>query len=244
MLDGTRNHLAQLATRSGQVVSRYGLVVVLAWIGFGKFVKMESRVLIEHSPLMSWIYHVLSVSTVARLLGTMEIVAALLIALRPLWPRVSAAGSALAIVLFLGTISFLFTTPGVIATHAGGVPVLSALPGQFLLKDLVLIGVALWTLGDSLGAARLRRGEEPAQSASSSLRRAIRPHEQGALDQLRGGTQRGVVSRLRQTGRALRQTPRQRTEGLHRSRGIGVGRQHSLFPGVPDDLGDHVTQRL
>jgi uncharacterized membrane protein YkgB len=37
---------------------------------------------------------------------------------------------------------------------AGGFPVLSVLPGQFLLKDLVLIGAALWTLGDSLGAVR------------------------------------------------------------------------------------------
>ncbi|MCV7103974.1 DUF417 family protein [Mycobacterium palustre] len=109
---------------SGHLIRRCGLVVVLAWIGFGKYAKMESRVLIEHSPLMSWIYHVFSVSTVARGLGTMEIVAALLIAVRPLWPRASAVG----------------------------VPVLSALPGQFLLKDLVLIGVALWTLGDSLKA--------------------------------------------------------------------------------------------
>jgi len=32
--------------------------------------------------------------------------------------------------------------------------VLSVLPGQFLLKDLVLIGASLWMLGDSLGAAR------------------------------------------------------------------------------------------
>lgn len=143
---------AESLTRLGQLVSRYGLVVVLAWIGFGKFVKMESRVLIEHSPLMSWVYHVFSVSTVGRALGTMEIVAALLIALRPVWPRASAAGSVLAVVLFTGTLSFLFTTPGVVATHAAGLPVLSALPGQFLLKDLVLIGVALWTLGDALGA--------------------------------------------------------------------------------------------
>jgi uncharacterized membrane protein YkgB len=29
-------------------------------------------------------------------------------------------------------------------------PVLSAQPGQFLLKDLVLIGVAIWTLGEAL----------------------------------------------------------------------------------------------
>jgi uncharacterized membrane protein YkgB len=147
----TPPRVAQSLTGLGQLISRYGLVVVLAWIGFGKYVKMESRVLIEHSPLMSWIYDVFSVTTVARGLGTMEIVAALLIALRPAWPRASAAGSALAVVLFLGTLSFL-TTPGVVASHAAGLPVLSALPGQFLLKDLVLIGVALWTLGDSLAA--------------------------------------------------------------------------------------------
>jgi len=146
--------LPESLIRLGHLISRYGLVVVLAWIGFGKYVKMESRVLIEHNPLMSWVYDVFSVTTVARGLGTMEIVAALLIALRPVWPRVSAAGSALAVVLFLGTLSFLFTTPGVVSTHAAGLPVLSALPGQFLLKDLVLIGVALWTLGDALREQR------------------------------------------------------------------------------------------
>jgi hypothetical protein len=27
------------------------------------------------------------------------------------------------------------------------------MPGQFLLKDLVLVSASLWTLGDSLGAA-------------------------------------------------------------------------------------------
>ncbi|HEY3996477.1 MAG TPA: DUF417 family protein [Mycobacterium sp.] len=156
------NSPALSLTRLGQLISRYGLVVVLAWIGYGKYVKMESRVLIEHSPLMSWVYDVFSVTTVARALGTMEIVAALLIALRPLWPRASAVGSALAVVLFLGTLSFLFTTPGVIAPHAG-LPVLTALPGQFLLKDLVLIGVAVWTLGDSLGAATFARRAVPAR---------------------------------------------------------------------------------
>jgi uncharacterized membrane protein YkgB len=151
----TTNRPAKVAAalvQSGQWISRYGLVIVLVWIGFGKYVKMEARVLIEHSPLMSWIYDYLSVTMVARTLGTMEIVAALLIAVYPLWPRVSAVGSALAVILFLGTISFLFSTPGVVATHAAGLPVLSAQPGQFLLKDLVLIGVSVWTLGDSLRA--------------------------------------------------------------------------------------------
>jgi uncharacterized membrane protein YkgB len=138
----------------GQAITRYGLALVLAWIGFGKYIKMESRVLIEHSPLMSWVYDVATVNTVARGLGTLEILAAILIVARPVSARLSAIGSALAIVLFCGTLSFLFTTPGVVSRFAGPVPVLSALPGQFLLKDIVLLGVAVWTLGEALQAQR------------------------------------------------------------------------------------------
>jgi len=161
-LVGTDRYQAvtRVLTQIGSLVSRYGLVIVLAWIGFGKYVKMEARVLIEHSPLMSWVYDFLSVHAVAWSLGTMEIVAAILIALHPRWPRVGVAGSALAVVLFLGTISFLFTSPGVVVMHAWGLPVLSAQPGQFLLKDLVLIGVALSTLAESL------RAVEPSNTAT------------------------------------------------------------------------------
>ena len=142
---------------AGQWASRYALVVVLAWIGAGKYVKMESHTLIAHSPLMSWLYDFLSRDALASALGSLEIIAAILIAVRPLWPHISAAGSVLAIVLFIGTLSFLFTTPGVVQQTAGFLPVLSGNPGQFLLKDLVLISVALWTLGDSLETARRRR---------------------------------------------------------------------------------------
>jgi uncharacterized membrane protein YkgB len=143
------------AATAGRLLVRYGLVVVIAWIGALKYTSYEATAiqpLIAHSPLLSWLYHLFSVRALAGVLGTAEITAALLIALRPAWPRVSAAGSAFGVLLFASTLSFLFTTPGV--TAAGGFPVLSVLPGQFLLKDIVLIGAALWTLGDSLGAAR------------------------------------------------------------------------------------------
>ncbi len=142
---------------AGRLLVRYGLVVVIAWIGalkYGTYEAAAIQPLIAHSPLLSWLYHIFSVRALAAVLGTAEITAALLIALRPAWPRVSAAGSAFGVLLFLSTLSFLFSTPGVTAASAGGFPVLSVLPGQFLLKDLVLIGAALWTLGDSLGAAR------------------------------------------------------------------------------------------
>jgi hypothetical protein len=55
--------LAYNATRAGQLVSRYGPVIGLAWIGFDKYM------LIDHSPLMSWVYHIFSVNAVRRGLG-------------------------------------------------------------------------------------------------------------------------------------------------------------------------------
>ena len=123
----------------GRYLVRYALVVVIAWIGALKYTGYEAAAihpLIAHSPIFSWLYSILSVRTFAAALSAAcEIIAALLIAVRPLAPRISVIGSAMGILLFLGTLSFLFTTPGV--TAAAGFPVLSVLPGQFLLKDLV-----------------------------------------------------------------------------------------------------------
>jgi reactive chlorine resistance protein C len=148
----------------GRLSVRYGLVVVVAWIGALKYTSYEAmgiQPLVAHSPLMSWLYQIFSVGTFGAVLGTVEIIAALLIALGPFRARISALGSAVAVLLFLGTLSFLFTTPGITEASAGGFPALSVMPGQFLLKDLVLLAAALWTLGDSLGAVR-----SPARSTS------------------------------------------------------------------------------
>jgi len=78
-----------------------------------------------------------------------EIAIAVMIALRPVSARVSALGNALAVVMFLTTVSFLFSTPGW-EPSLGGFPALSVAPGQFVLKDLVLLGAAVWLLGESL----------------------------------------------------------------------------------------------
>jgi len=138
----------------GGTLARYGLVVVLAWFGLLKFMAYEAQgiePLVSESPLMSWLYGVLSVTTFSSLLGAFELAAAALLAVKPWWPRVSALGSLLAIVLFTGTISFLFTTPGVTEAAAGGFPALS-ITGEFLIKDVALFGVAVWTLFDALRA--------------------------------------------------------------------------------------------
>jgi uncharacterized membrane protein YkgB len=59
--------------------------------------------------------------------------------------------------MFLTTLSFLATTPGVWEPSAGGCPALSGKPGQFLIKDLALLGISLWSLGEAWKASE-RRG--------------------------------------------------------------------------------------
>lgn len=150
--------LAHRLQTTGTHVTRYGLVVVLLWIGGMKFTAYEAegiRPLVANSPLMGWVYNVMSVTAFSSLLGVVEIAVGVLIALRPVWPVVSAAGSALAVGMFLTTLSFLVTTPGW-EPSLGGFPAVSAMPGQFVLKDTVLLGAALWTAGEALAARPVR----------------------------------------------------------------------------------------
>jgi uncharacterized membrane protein YkgB len=147
-----KNPLSSRTEAVGRELARYGLVVVIAWIGLMKFTAYEAegiRLYVTNSPLMSWVYEVMSVRGFSALLGIVEVGIAVLVAARPLSPRASAVGSALAVGMFLTTLSFLATTPGVWEPSAGGFPALSGKPGQFLLKDLALFGIALWSFGES-----------------------------------------------------------------------------------------------
>ena len=139
----------------GEFLLRYGLVLVLGWIGAMKFTAYEAegiKPLIETSPLMSWMYKFLSIQATSNVIGVAEITAAVLIAIRPISARFSAIGSVLAVFTFLATLTFLFSLPGW-EKSLGGFPALSC-SGGFLLKDIVLLGASLWTLSDSLANSR------------------------------------------------------------------------------------------
>ena len=138
----------------GHAFLRYGLVVVIGWIAAMKVTEYEAKgiqPLIAHSPFLSWGYRVWSVHDFAMIIGAVELIIATLIALRRWFPRASAVGSLGAVFMFLTTLSFVITTPGW-EPSLGGFPALSGDVGEFLIKDLVLLGAALWTLTDSLGA--------------------------------------------------------------------------------------------
>ena len=139
----------------GELVIRYGLVLVLGWIGAMKFTAYEAagiKALVETSPFMSWMYKVFSLQATSNVIGVTELTAAALIAIKPVSAKLSAIGSVLAVCTFLTTLTFLFSLPGW-EKSLGGFPALSG-SGGFLLKDTVLLGAALFTLGDSLAGRK------------------------------------------------------------------------------------------
>ena len=133
---------------------RYGLVLVLVWIGAMKATDYEAtniERLIAHSPLLSWGYRIWTVRQFSVVIGAAALVIAILITLRRLSPKACAIGSAGAALMFLTTLTFLLSTPGWEPT-LGGFPALSHGVGEFLIKDVVLLGAALWSLAESLAS--------------------------------------------------------------------------------------------
>jgi len=138
-------------------VLRCGLVGILLFFGSFKFTSAEAQgiqPLVSNSPLMSWLYSILSVQAVSNVIGATELIFAVLIAARAFNATLSAVGSIGAIGMFLTTLSFLFTTPGTWMSVPGfPLPVPSAV-GAFLIKDLFLLGGAIVTAGEALRTGR------------------------------------------------------------------------------------------
>jgi uncharacterized membrane protein YkgB len=143
----------------GLRIARYAIALVLVWIGAMKFTAYEAGAiepLVAHSPLMSWLYAVLSVQATSNLIGVAEVAAGVLIAVRAWSPIACAIGSLMAIATFVVTLTFLFSTPGW-EPSLGGFPALSVAPGQFILKDAVLLGASVWSFGEALKAMAVGR---------------------------------------------------------------------------------------
>src|SRR6201992_972733 len=138
------------------LVARYGLVIVLARFGAMKFTYYESHGIshwVANSPFLSWVYNIMSIDAFGRLNGSVELITAALLAVKPWFPKASVVGGIFASLFFVTTLSFMITTPGTGEASAGGFPVLSA-DGEFLMKDIALIGLALWLLADAIDATR------------------------------------------------------------------------------------------
>ena len=136
-------------------VSLYAsLGIIYAWFGGMKFTEYEANglvPLVENSPLLSWFYALFSVRGFSTFLGFLELSIGLLIVLRLVSPIFSTAGGLLSAGLFVTTVSFMISTPGVVVPELGA-PAITVAPGQFLLKDVGLFAASFWVFVDSLKA--------------------------------------------------------------------------------------------
>jgi uncharacterized membrane protein YkgB len=125
---------------------RWTLIAVFLWFGGMKFTGYEAvgnAPLIEHSPIMSWLLALLGVQGASYVIGAIELSTAAALILGAFQPIFSALGAAMSAATFVITLTFFLSTPGVAEPMAGGFPAISVVPGQFLLKDLVLLAASL-----------------------------------------------------------------------------------------------------
>lgn len=133
---------------AGQIVARYSVVFFFLLFGLAKFTPGEAAAihpLMVHSPFLFWLPALFSPQLSSDVIGVIELVLALMMASRRFAPRISAIGSYGIAASLVVTLSFLATTPQ-----------LDPALGGFIVKDLTLLGVALWSAGEALGAASPR----------------------------------------------------------------------------------------
>ncbi|KQS36208.1 DUF417 family protein [Pedobacter sp. Leaf194] len=163
----------------GKKVTRLGIVIVLIWIGGLKFFTYEADGIVPfvaNSPLMSFFYnspndykkntnkegelipkiHKWHQSNntygFADGLGALLIIIGIMVAVHHWFPMLSMVGSLLVVILAIGTLSFLLTTPESWVPKLGdseyGFPYLSG-RGRLVLKDVIMLGGAIVTMSDS-----------------------------------------------------------------------------------------------
>ncbi len=135
------------------------LAIIFLWFGFLKFTPYEQSGIagfIMNNPLIAWLHGMFGISGGAKFLGVFEILTGLLIAGRCFSARLGLVGGIMGMLTFFITLTCMFTTPGVIQPGYAGPFGLSAVPGQFLLKDLGLFAACMWIAGTSLSEMRRR----------------------------------------------------------------------------------------
>jgi uncharacterized membrane protein YkgB len=142
----SRLQIAEKSAGSHLALLRWALVIIFLWFGGQKFTAYEAAGIapfIEHSPIMSWLHALVGVQGASDVLGVIELSTAVALILGAFQPIFSALGAAMSAATYFITLTFFLSTPGVAEATAGGFPAISHRPGQFLLKDLVLLAASL-----------------------------------------------------------------------------------------------------
>lgn len=135
--------------RLGENVALIGVMAPLVLIGALKFTSVEIEALkplISSTPWLAWLHSALGEAGASYLIGIVELAAAVLLLAAPWFARAGLAGAALAALTFFVTCTLFFAPLPVWDERIGGFPALGPL-GQFLIKDLALLGIAIVIAG-------------------------------------------------------------------------------------------------
>jgi len=139
-------------------ILRWVMVVIFISFGMQKFTPQSAAGIVQfisNSPFVSWL-QVFGLRGEAYVLGVVELTIAVLLAAGAFSPILSAAGAAMGVATFAVTWSFFFTTPGVVKWSWSTDPMAWNLTGEFLFKDIVLLGVCIVLLLASLPQSVMR----------------------------------------------------------------------------------------
>ena len=129
------------------LVSSIGMIVMLLWAGSYKMTAPGAEgiiPLVSNSPLISWHFKLFGPYIGSDIIGTTEIVAALLIIAGYFKPKAGVIAGLITTGMFFTTSTMLITTPGAtISIH--GIRYMSFL-GLFLYKDVISLGVSLYLI--------------------------------------------------------------------------------------------------
>lgn len=135
------NHQGIKQGSIGYYVGVFGVALLLLWLGVYKFTPTEAGLiqpLVENHFAMGWLYDVMSVQAVSNLVGLSEVLVAIGILIGLKYRKVAFYSGLAASVIFLTTLSFLFTTPDVWKVTDG---VLIA--NFFLVKDILFLAISI-----------------------------------------------------------------------------------------------------
>lgn len=172
--------IAASSQRQGFNLMRIAILVIFVWIGGLKYFHYEADGIVPfvaNSPFMSFFYQYDAPEYKQHMnpegayvaenrqwhqqnntygfsygLGALIVSIGMLVFLGIFWPKVGIIGDILAIVMTIGTLSFLITTPEVWVPNLGdgdfGFPFLSG-RGRLVIKDIAILAGALILLSDS-----------------------------------------------------------------------------------------------
>ena len=146
--------LNRLASKATPALLYGSLALVFLWYGGMKFTAYEAesiRPIVASSPCVSPLLSLLGTQGASNFIGVIEVAIGLLLVGRLFSPKLALLGGLGGIATFLMTLSFMFTTPGVIAAHVGPLA-LSIEIGLFLLKDVVLLAASVFIVKEATDA--------------------------------------------------------------------------------------------